>query len=188
MCTVTVILGSILFLLRDPKSPTNRLSSADHSPFMTSCVSCCNCKIVLHHPVSHPSAMKQGEDDPLSRSQTSYSFVSTTSNRSSTNTIIPYKEGSNVLTEGEIGTWTRGELLGSGSFGHVWLAIDHRRGRMFAVKQVRMMQLHQSNSTTEKIQQVAICDDPFSYFRVHFLMRSRIIFYFVILWFGTVGE
>ena len=155
MCTVSVILGTILFLLRDNKQiydPNQR--------FVEACMLCCNLHIIrgIHINVNcrHTS---QSENESYSHSRTqasqSVSFVSTTSNRSSTNTIIPFKEGIDKVTcEGEIGTRTRGELLGSGSFGHVWLAIDHRRGRMFAVKQVRMMQLHQSSHTTEKLRQL----------------------------------
>ena len=144
MISITIILGSILFLLSDNK----RIQQ--FNKYVAGCISCYEiddavCKLD-NYPHSKSEEMSQSN---------SISFVSTTSNRSSTNTIIPFKEGpGNVTCEGEIGTWTRGELLGSGSFGHVWLAIDHRRGRMFAVKQVRMIALHQSGRTMEKIKQL----------------------------------
>ena len=145
MCTIMVILGSILFLISDNK----RIQKFNEH--VGGWLSCCEISEV---DVVHELDYNSNSEEPDSQSH-SISFMSTTSNRSSTNTIIPFKEGvNNVTCEGEIGTWTRGELLGSGSFGHVWLAIDHRRGRMFAVKQVRMVQLHQSTRTMEKIKQL----------------------------------
>lgn len=148
MISITIILGSILFLLSD----NERIQQ--FNKHVAGCISCCEIDDVVNKLDNYPHS----KSEEMSQSN-SISFVSTTSNRSSTNTIIPFKEGpSNVTCEGEIGTWTRGELLGSGSFGHVWLAIDHRRGRMFAVKQVRMIalqqQLHQSGRTMEKIKQL----------------------------------
>ena len=142
--TITVILGSVVYLLSDRK----RIDLFNQH--VAGCILCCE--------YNESDQMRYNSNSELveePESQSSISFVSTTSNRSSTNTIIPFKEGvNNVTCEGEIGTWTRGELLGSGSFGHVWLAIDHRRGRMFAVKQVRMVQLHQTSRTMEKIRQL----------------------------------
>lgn len=66
MCTVSVILGSILFLLGDPRAVTTRRHGAESVPRGSHLVitSCCNWKIVLH-PTPCPEG--QGEEDPLSR-------------------------------------------------------------------------------------------------------------------------